>query len=115
MALVAGTRPEKGLVEGYDNEAAVGDSPPDRSGEQAEAERVEGGAGQMSGLVMPHRFGWAVMYKEMRTIPARNGRPEYTKEVNDSCFFKTKAEAEAKAEELKAKGATIRGITECIY
>lgn len=69
----------------------------------------------MSYLVMPHRKGWAVMYREMRTFPARNGRPEYTKQVDDSCYFKTKAEAETKAEELKARGATIRMITECIY
>ena len=62
---------------------------------------------------MPHTPGWAVLYKT--TIPARNGRPERTLEVNDSCFFKTKEEAEKKAEELKAKGATIRMITECIY
>lgn len=69
----------------------------------------------MSYLAMPHNQGWAVLYREMRTIPARNGRPEHTLEVNDSCYFKTKAEAEKKAEELKARGATIRMITECIY
>jgi hypothetical protein len=69
----------------------------------------------MSYLAMPHRKGWVVMYKETRTFPARNGRPEYTKEVNDSCYFKTKEDAERKAEVLKANGATIRGITECIY
>lgn len=69
----------------------------------------------MSYLVMPHKSGYAVMYREMRTFPARNGRPEYSKEVNDSCYFPTKQQAEAKAEELKAKGCTIRGITECIY
>ena len=69
----------------------------------------------MSYLVMPHTPGYAVMYREMRTFPARNGRPEYQKEVADSCYFKTREEAEKKAEELKAKGATIRGITECIF
>ena len=64
---------------------------------------------------MPHRSGWAVLYREMRTIPARNGRPEYTKEVDDSCYFRTREEADRKAEELKARGATIRMITEAIY
>lgn len=69
----------------------------------------------MSYLVMPHNKGYAVMYKEMRTFPARNGRPEYTKEVSDSCYFKTREEAERAAEALQARGATIRGITEAIY
>ena len=70
----------------------------------------------MSYLVMPHNRGWAVLYREMRTFPARNGRTEtITKEVDDSCYFKTKEEAERAAEALKAKGATIRGITEAIY
>lgn len=69
----------------------------------------------MSYLAMPHTPGYAVMYRETRTFPARNGRPEYTKEVADSCYFKTREEAEKKAEELKAKGCTIRGIVECIF
>lgn len=69
----------------------------------------------MSYLALPHRSGWAVLYREMRTIPARNGRPEYTKEVDDSCYFRTREEADRKAEELKARGATIRMITEAIY
>ena len=69
----------------------------------------------MSYLAMPHNKGWAVLYKTMRTLPARNGKPERTLEVNDACFFKTKEEAEKKAEELKANGATIRMITETIY
>ena len=69
----------------------------------------------MSYLALPHTPGFAVMYREMRTFPARNGRPEYTKEVNDSCYFKTREEADKKAEELKARGATIRGITECFF
>ena len=69
----------------------------------------------MSYLAMPHTPGWAVLFREIRTFPARNGRPEYTKEVDDSCYFKTQEEAEKKADELKARGATIRMITECIY
>ena len=69
----------------------------------------------MSYLALPHRSGWAVLYREMRTIPARNGRPGYTKEVDDSCYFRTREEADRKAEELKARGATIRMITEAIY
>ena len=69
----------------------------------------------MSYLAMPHTPGWAVMYKELRIFPARNGRPEYQKEVDNSCYFKTKEAAEKKAEELKARGCTIRGITECIF
>lgn len=69
----------------------------------------------MSYLVMPHQKGYAVMYREHRTFPARNGRPAYSKEVADSCYFPTRDQAEAKAKELEAKGCTIRGITECIY
>ena len=69
----------------------------------------------MSYLKMPSTPGWVVMYTERRTIPARNGRPEYQKDVNDSCYFKTKPEAERKAKELEARGCTIRGITECIF
>jgi len=69
----------------------------------------------MSYLVMPHTPGYAVMYRETRTFPARNGRPEHTKEVADSCYFKTRKEAEDKAKELEARGATIRGIVECIF
>lgn len=66
-------------------------------------------------LVMPHNSGYIVMFKEMRTIPARDGRPEYRREVNDACTFRTREEAEKKAAELEKRGATIRGITECIY
>ena len=69
----------------------------------------------MSYLTLPHTPGYAVMYRETRTFPSRNGRPEYTKEVADSCYFKTKEAAEQKAEELKQRGCTIRGIVECIY
>ena len=69
----------------------------------------------MSYLVMPHNKGWTVMYSEMKTFPARNGRPEYSKEVNNACFFRTKEEADKKAEELQERGCKIRGITKCIY
>ena len=69
----------------------------------------------MSYLVMPHTPGYAVLYRRMRTIPERNGKPEHQIEVNDSCYFKTKAEAEAKAKELEKNGCTIRMITECIF
>ena len=69
----------------------------------------------MSYLALPHTPGYAVMYRETRTFPARNGRPEYSKEVNDSCFFRTREEADRKAEELKQRGCTIRGVTECIF
>ena len=69
----------------------------------------------MSYLAMPHNHGWVVCYTEMRTFPERNGRPEYTKEVGNSCYFKTREEAWKKAEELKAKGKKIKMVTECIY
>ena len=69
----------------------------------------------MSYLALPHTPGWIVMFREERTFPARNGRPEYRKEVDSSCCFRRKEDAEKKAEELKARGATIRGITECIF
>lgn len=69
----------------------------------------------MSYLVMPHRSGYAVMFSEIKTFPARNGRPEFSKEINNSCYFPTKEQAEAKAKELEEKGCKIRGITECIY
>ena len=69
----------------------------------------------MSHLALPHTPGWIVMFSEERTFPARNGRPEYTKVVNDSCCFLTKEAADRKADELKQRGCAIRGVTECIF
>ena len=64
-------------------------------------------------LAMPHTYGWAVLYSEKKTVRVNN--VSRIVDSNNSCYFRTKEEAEKKADELKKHGAKIRMITEAIY
>ena len=65
---------------------------------------------------LPTTNGWSVEWYtgEVRTIHYKNGR---TKEVRQKKSYETtsKADAEAKAQQLEAEGFEIEGIYECIF